>query len=194
MSKWLQKLLGGKILSEWFQKVLPSFVDLYYKIEEFEGWAFFTCWKLVSTRDLCARFRDLMRFWIEFFARKLALTFGFGWVGSHTNPIQTGGSNRILLPRLNATMHRTNLSSVRSQNRIQKPRAKTVLSNYDGFMQPNDRWRLKSGAFNSGISRWPTLQHHRKGTARGLSAPSLTRGLWNSLPGLECIDAQHCSQ
>ncbi len=37
-------------------------------------------------------------------------------------------------------------------------------------------------------------QHHLNGTVLGLSAPSLTSGLWNSLPGREWMVAQHCSQ
>ena len=36
--------------------------------------------------------------------------------------------------------------------------------------------------------------HQRKWTVRGRSAPSLTRGLWNSRPGRECTMAQQCSQ
>lgn len=36
--------------------------------------------------------------------------------------------------------------------------------------------------------------YHLNGTVLGRSAPSLTRGLWNSRPALECMIAQHCSQ
>lgn len=52
----------------------------------------------------------------------------------------------------------------------------------------------ESSSGQDGQSVSATSHHQRKGTARGLSAPSLTRGLWYSRPGLEWICAQHCSQ